>query len=154
MEGGTKNPIYKAYCRFHPRVLRISPTGYAAIYLTSSRDSRGKERNLQSWLARQWTKADYNSHLQSIFAGEFLVIDPEGPFDPSAPPEWKSVSKNGEKSYGQMHRFPRKLSKIQECFIAPPLRYNISFTQMVEKFERADKLCRETISSHSKAPDL
>ena len=155
MEGGTKNPIYKAYCRFHPRVLRISPTGYAAIYLTSSRDSRGYERNLQSWLARQWTKADYNSHLQSIFAGEFLVIDPEGPFDPSAPPEWKSVSKNGEKIIRTNASVPQEtIQSIQEFFIPPPLRYNISFTQMVEKFERADKLCRETISSHSNAPDL
>ena len=116
MEGGTKNPIYKAYCRFHPRVLRISPTGYAAIYLTSSRDSRGYERNLQSWLARQWTKADYNSHLQSIFAGEFLVIDPEGPFDPSAPLSGSRFQKMEKRSYGQMHRFPRKLSKAFKNF--------------------------------------
>jgi hypothetical protein len=155
MEGGSKNPIYKAYCRFHPRVLRISPTGYAAIYLTSSRDSRGYERNLQSWLARQWTKADYNSHLQSIFAGEFLVIDTEGPFDPSAPPEWKAVSKNGEKILRTEESIPwETLQTLQECFIPPPLRYNISFAQMVENFERADKLCHETISSYSNAPDL
>ena len=88
MEGGRENPIYKAYCRYHPRVMTVSPTGYAAIFMSSGRSSRGYERNLQSWRARQWTKRDYNSQLQSIFTGEFMIMDPEGTFDPAAPPEW------------------------------------------------------------------
>ena len=159
MEGGQKNPIYKAYCRFHPRVLRISPTGYAAIYLTSSRDSRGYERNLQSWLARQWTRADYNSHLQSIYAGEFLVLDPAGPFDPAAPPEIKGGSVKGLTANEKLKRtdasVPEDLLKeIQACFMAPPARYLLPFDQALSRYEKVDSLCREAISSHPSAPDL
>ncbi len=159
MEGGRENPIYKAYCRFHPRVLRISPTGYAAMYLTSSRAGRGYERNLQSWLARQWTRADYNSHLQSIFAGEFLVMDPQGRFDPAAPPEWKALAKGGATDQGKLPRTAAsvpedKLRSIQSCFIAPPARYRASFAEMRANYEKADVLCREAIASHPSAPDL
>ena len=159
LKGGRSHPVYKAYCRFYPRVLRISPTGYAAMYLTSGRSSRGYERNLQSWLARQWTRPDYNSHLQSIFAGEFLVIDPEGPFDPAAPPEWKGVATRESAAEKQLKRTDasvpeEKLRAIQACFIAPPARYHAPFAQVRANYEKADALCREAISSHSSAPDL
>ncbi|MDC0156642.1 hypothetical protein OAK38_02635 [Verrucomicrobia bacterium] len=159
MEGGKKNPVYKAYCRFHPRVLRISPTGYAAMYLTSSRAGRGYERNLQSWLARQWTRADYNSHLQSIFSGEFLVIDSGGGFDPAAPPEIKGVSTREPSTLKKLKRTDtsvpeEKLKEIQACFIAPPARYLAPFDKVIENYRKADSLCREAISSHPSAPDL
>ena len=75
LKGGRDHPIYKAYCRYDPRVVTVSPTGYAAIFMSSGRSSRGYERNLQSWLARQWTRPDDNSHLQSIFMGEFLITN-------------------------------------------------------------------------------
>jgi len=159
MEGGRENPIYKAYCRFHPRVLRISPTGYAAMYLTSSRAGRGYERNLQSWLARQWTRADYNSHLQSIFAGEFLIIPTEDSFDPAAPPELKATTNNESAALKKLKRNDssvpeEQLKEIQACFIAPPVRYVIPYDQVLENYEKADVLCRKAISSHPSAPDL
>ena len=159
MEGGQKNPVYQAYCRFHPRVLRISPTGYAAIYLTSSRDSRGYERNLQSWLARQWTRADYNSQLQSIYAGEFLVLDPSAPFDPAVPPEIKGSSSKGLAENEKVEadrciRSEKELKEIQACFMAPPARYLLPFDQAISRYEKADSLCRKAISSHPSAPDL
>ena len=159
MEGGKENPIYKAYCRFHPRVLRISPTGYAAMYLTSSRAGRGYERNLQSWLARQWTRADYNSHLQSIFAGEFLIIPTEDSFDPAAPPEWKAATTNESAASKKLKRTDSSvpdehLKEIQACFIAPPVRYITPYDQVLENYEKADVLCRKAISSHPSAPDL
>jgi hypothetical protein len=159
MEGGKENPIYKAYCRFHPRVLRISPTGYAAMYLTSSRAGRGYERNLQSWLARQWTRADYNSHLQSIFAGEFLIIPTEDSFDPAAPPELKATVTKESAAFKKLKRTDssvpeEQLKEIQACFIAPPVRYLAPFEQVLENYEKADVLCRKAISSHPNAPDL
>ncbi|MBT3567302.1 MAG: hypothetical protein HN494_00525, partial [Opitutae bacterium] len=159
MEGGKENPIYKAYCRFHPRVLRISPTGYAAMYLTSSRAGRGYERNLQSWLARQWTRADYNSHLQSIFAGEFLIIPTEDSFDPAAPPELKATVIKESAAFKKLKRTDssvpeEQLKEIQACFIAPPIRYLAPFKQVLENYEKADVLCRKAISSHPLAPDL
>jgi hypothetical protein len=159
MEGGKKDPIYKAYCRFHPRVLRISPTGYAAMYLTSSRAGRGYERNLQSWLARQWTRADYNSHLQSIFAGEFLIIPTEDSFDPAAPPELKATVTKESAAFKKLKRTgssvpEEQLKEVQACFIAPPARYLLPFEQVLGNYEKADVLCRKAISSHPNAPDL
>ena len=154
MEGGKENPIYKAYCRFHPRVLRISPTGYAAMYLTSSRAGRGYERNLQSWLARQWTRADYNSHLQSIFAGEFLIIPTEDSFDPAAPPELKATVTKESAALKKLKRTDssvpeEQLKEIQACFIAPPIRYLTRLlNKCLENYEKADILCRKAISSH------
>ena len=159
LKGGRDNPIYKAYCRYDPRVVTVNPTGYAAIFMSSGRSSRGYERNLQSWLARQWTRPDYNSHLQSIFAGEFLVMDPQGAFDPTAPPEWKAANKRNSENQDKLPRTAAsvpegKLRAIQSCFIAPPARYRASFEQMRSNYEKADALCREAISSHSSAPDL
>ena len=159
MEGGKENPIYKAYCRFHPRVLRISPTGYAAMFLTSSRAGRGYERNLQSWLARQWTRADYNSHLQSIFAGEFLIIPTEDSFDPAAPPEWKAATTKESAASKKLKRTDSSvpdehLKEIQACFIAPPVRYVTPYDQVLENYKKADSLCRKAISSYPAAPDL
>ena len=132
MEGGRENPIYRAYCRFHPRVLRISPTGYAAMYLTSSRAGRGYERNLQSWLARQWTRADYNSHLQSIFTGEFLIIPTEDSFDPAAPPEWKAAITKESAASKKLKRTDssvpeEQLKEIQACFPPPPCPLPLAF---------------------------
>ena len=159
MEGGKENPIYKAYCRFHPRVLRISPTGYAAMFLTSSRAGRGYERNLQSWLARQWTRADYNSHLQSIFAGEFLIIPTKDSFDPAAPPEWKAATTKESAASKKLKRTDSSvpdehLKEIQACFIAPPVRYVTPYDQVLENYKKADSLCRKAISSYPAAPDL
>ena len=159
LQGGRDHPIYKAYCRHDPRVVTISPTGYAAIFMTSGRRSRGYERNLQSWLARQWTRPDYNSQLQSIFAGEFLVMAPLGAFDPAAPTEWKAVAARDSANQKKLKRTAAsvpedKLRAIQSCFVEPPIRYRTSFDQMRSNYEKADALCREAISSHSSAPDL
>lgn len=159
LQGGRDNPIYKTYCRHDPRVVTVSPTGYAAIFLTSSRRSRGYERNLQSWLARQWAKPNYNSQLQSMFAGEFLVMGPPGDFDPAAPPEWKAASAD---AFGTTDRLPRtassvpeeKLRAIQACFINPPFRYRTPFDQLRANYRKADALCREAIASHPSAADL
>ncbi|MDA0724285.1 MAG: hypothetical protein O3B25_08455 [Verrucomicrobia bacterium] len=159
LKGGRDNPIYKAYCRYDPRVVTVSPTGYAAIFMSGGRSNRGYERNLQSWLARQWTRPDYNSHLQSILMGEFLIINPEGPFDPSAPPEWKAAKEQGSDNQDKLPRGEasvpeEKLRAIQSCFIDPPARYGASFARMRANYEKADALCREAIASHPLAPDL
>ncbi len=159
LKGGRDHPIYKAYCRYDPRVVTVSPTGYAAIFMSSGRSSRGYERNLQSWLARQWTRPDDNSHLQSIFMGEFLITNPVTPFDPASPPEWKVAT---QRASGNQDKLPRaatcvpeeKLRAIQSCFIPPPTRYQTSFSQVRANYKKADELCRAAISSHPNAPDL
>jgi hypothetical protein len=159
LKDGRDNPIYKAYCRYDPRVVTVNPTGYAAIFMSSGRSSRGYERNLQSWLARQWTRPDYNSQLQSMFAGEFLVMDPQGAFDPAAPPEWKAVASEDSANQDKLPRtvasvLEEKLRAIQSCFIAPPARYRASFAEVRTNYEKANALCLAVIASHPSAPDL
>jgi hypothetical protein len=159
LPGGREHPIYKAYCRHDPRVVTVNPTGYAAIFMTSGRRSRGYERNLQSWLARQWTKPRYNSQLQSMFAGEFLVMNSQDEFDPAAPPEYKAIT-SGDSA--KQDRLPRtaasvpedKLRAIQACFIDPPLRYRTPRDKVIANYKRASSLCRAAIAAHPKAPDL
>ena len=159
LPGGRDHPIYKTYGRHDPRVITVSPTGYAAIFMTGGRRSRGYERNMQSWLARQWTQPRHFGQLQSMFAGEFLVIDPQGQFDPAKPPEWKVVAAGDAVTADNLPRtadsVPEdKLRAIQVCFIDSPARYGTPFSQLRENFEKADALCREAIESHPNAPDL
>jgi len=159
LQGGRDNAIYKTYCRHDPRVVTVSPTGYAAIFLTSSRSSRGYERNLQSWLARQWTRPGYNSQLQSLFAGEFLIMTPQGEFDPAAPPEWTAAAADVSRTTDRLPRTAdsvpeEKLRAIQACFLHPPVRYRTPFDQLRANYEKADALCRGVIAAHGSAADL
>jgi hypothetical protein len=157
MPKGKDNPIYQTYIkRETPTLLTISPTGYSAIYQSGGRSNRTYERRLQSMLASQWAKANYASHLQSIFAGEFLIMSANGDFDPSAPPEYKAISSE------TITPLPRTaasvpedtLRAIQACFTAAPERYNTPHDQVIAGYKKADALCLEAIEAHPEAPDL
>ena len=157
MPKGQDNPIYQTYVkRDTPTLLTISPTGYSAIYQSGGRSNRTYERRLQSMLASQWAKARYTSQLQSIFSGEFLIMSSNGDFDPSAPPEYKSISSE------TVTPLPRTaasvpedtLRAIQACFTAAPERYNTPYDQVIAGYKKADALCLEAIAAHPKAPDL
>ncbi len=159
LPAGRDSPIYQAYARRDPTIRTVSPTGYAAIYMSSGRRSRGYERNFQSYLARVWTHQRYSSQLQSVFAGEFLILDTLGDFDPAAPPEWKAVSGADAEDEGSLIRTAAsvpedKLRAIQACFIKPPLRYRTPFEQVRANYVRADALCRQAIAEHPEAEDL
>ena len=160
MPSGQKNPIYQTYIkRETPTVLIVSPTGYVALYLSGGRSSRTYERRLQSMMASMWAKPSYSSQLQSVFAGEFLIIDPEVDFDPAAPVEYKMIasedSKGGNKLPRNAGSTPEdKLRAIQECFIAPPQRYRMPHDEVIANYEKADALCRAAIVAHPQAPDL
>lgn len=155
---GRDHPIYQAYARTDPGYITVSPTGYAAIFMSGGRSSRGYERNLQSSLARVWTQPRYTSQLQSLLAGEFLILDPQAHFDPTAPPEWKAVASN-QSAQGKLSRTSAsvpedKLRAIQACFIKPPQRYRMPFDQVRASYEKADALCLQAIAEHPDAPDL
>ncbi len=158
LPNGRDNPIYQAYARRDPAIITVSPTGYSALFLSGGRRSRGYERNLQSALARLWTKPRYTTQLQSMFSGEFLILDVEGDFNPAAPPEWKA-SRFGTSSKDQLVRTENsvpedKLAAIQACFIKPPFRYRTPFEQAKASYEKADALCREAMATHPEAADL
>ena len=156
MPGGKENPVYQTYVgREIPTVLTVSPTGYAALYLSGGRSDRTYERRMGSWLARQWTHPRYASQLQSIFSAEFLVMSADGDFDPSTPPEYKAVSKAGAKLARTAESIPEeKLLEIQSCFIAPPVRYRTPYEEVIANYKKADALCQAAIAAHPNAPDL
>ncbi len=159
MPGGKDHPIYKTYARRDPSIITVSPTGYAAIFLSGGRRSRGYERNLQSMLARVWTQPRYTSQLQSVFMGEYLVMDTLGKFNPAAPPEWKAIAGSDTNKTNGLKRTAAsvpedQLHAIQACFIQPPLRYRTPVDQVRAGFEKADALCRKAIADHSAADDL
>jgi hypothetical protein len=153
LPGGREHATYKTYARRDPSIITVSPTGYAALF------SRGYERNLQSMLARVWTKAHYTGQLQSMFTGECLIVNPTGDFDPAAPPEWKAVGSSNSEPVASLTRtnasVPAEvLASIQACFIKTPLRYRAPLDQVRAGFEKADVLCRLAIAEYADAEDL
>ncbi|MEO1843794.1 MAG: hypothetical protein ABGZ37_05900 [Akkermansiaceae bacterium] len=160
MPGGADNPIYQTYVgRETPMVVIVSPTGYVALYQSGGRSDRTYERRLQSMMASMWAKPRYASQLQSVFAGEFLVMDPEGDFDPAAPPEWKAIASGDAAMKDKLPRTAAsvpedKLRAIQTCFIDPPFRYRTPHDQIIANYNKADSLCRAAITAHPEAPDL
>lgn len=162
--GGKENPVYDAYVRVDPRILTMNPTGNTAIIMSGSTrkrvDSDGEPdyaRMFGSALARSWTQPRYIAHLSSLMSGEFLVLDPEGEFDPTLPPEWKAL-----KSPDAVTPLPRTaesvpegtLQAIQDSFVAPPLRYRLSPSEIRSNQEKTVNLCRKAIADHPNAPDL
>lgn len=165
LPGGKQNPIYHAFVREDPRILTMSPTGYTALIMsgtgrankTQSDGTPDYGRMLGSSLARSWTEPRYVMQLSSLFAGDFMVFDPEGKLDPTRPPELKAFAK-GEKSQPLARvatSVPEEtLHEIQSSFVAPPLRYRLSLADARANYVKAAALCRKAIKDHSKAPDL
>ncbi|MBI1337911.1 MAG: hypothetical protein GC164_13250 [Phycisphaera sp.] len=157
---GRQSLFYKAYAGRDPTCVPVSPTGYAALYLVGGNShSRGYERMMGSWPSREWAQLRYVSQLQSLEAGEFLVLDTQGPFDPAMPPEWKAVTFNGQSKATPLPRAAsavpvETLGAIQACFIKPPVRFRTPFEQVIAAYEKADALCGQAIAQHPDAPDL
>jgi len=161
LPGGRDNPIYRAYARTDPAIVLVSPTGYAALVMAGNRG--GRKRDYPRWvgssLARGWTKPRYCSQLQSIFTGEFLVLDPRKSFDPAFPPELKAIAAGDSGADAKLNRTEasvpeEKLRAIQECYVAPPFRYRMPRDEVRANYEKADDLCRKAIAEHPQAPDL
>lgn len=160
LPGGRESPIYQAYAMRDPAIITVSPTGYAALFMAGGNsDTNGYERWMQSSLARQWTRTDCTAQLQSLLAGEWLVIDPTGPFDPAAPPEWQAARFGTTDASAKLKRTAQsvpedQLRAIQACFIAPPRRYDVSFDDVKARYEIAEQLCAKAIADYPDAPDL
>jgi len=46
------------------------------------------------------------------------------------------------------------LRAIQACFSLPPFRYRLTTSEALANYTKAEKLCRDAIGKHPKAPDL
>lgn len=161
---GRENPRYQIFAKRDTALISLTPTGYSAIVMSgATRRRKGEtagvrdfDRWFQSLLAREWTRERYINQLTSLFAGDFFIIDPEGPFDPARPPEIKALGeercRNFESGPGSLS--PDKWQEIQACFTPPPLRYRMTLADIRGKYQRAEKLCRQLIAAHPEAPDL
>ncbi|MEN8870788.1 MAG: hypothetical protein ABF380_08090 [Akkermansiaceae bacterium] len=162
LPGGQKNPSYKTFPRRDPYMMTLSPTGYAALIMAGSTRRKvtdtGKTdftRWFQSSLARDWSRTRYTAQLNSLFAGDFFVTDPEGDFNPSLPPEIKAISLTPTPLERSADSVPDDaLQAIQSCFIKPPMRYRLPSAEIRTNYEKAEKLCAEAIKAHPRAPDL
>ncbi len=160
LPSGRDNPIYQTYAMRDPTIITVSPTGYAALFLSGGNsDTNGYERWLSSALAREWTQPQFTGQLQSLFIGEFFVLDPTGEFDVTTPPEIKASTSAAP---GQQEKLTRtaadvpedKLRAIQACFIASPARYRAPLDQVRAGYEQAEALCSQAIKDYPSAPNL
>ena len=158
---GRENPIYKAYVRWDPSRVTVSPTGQAAMIMTgSTRKRTGSDgtpdyaRMFGSTLARSWTKPRYVQQLGSLLAGDFLVLDSMGGIDPVRPPELKALAGAKPLARSATSVPEETLQAIQDCFVPPPLRFRQDNAEARESYQKAVDLCRQAISAHPEAPDL
>lgn len=156
---GRENPMYKTFARQDTAMVTLTPTGYAALVMAGSTrkkvgddGTRDHERWFQSSLARDWSRERYVNQLSSLFAGDFFIVETEGKFNPSLPPELKSISKPLKRTNTSV---PEKtLTEIQNCFIKSPIRYRATFKEVQSAYQKASKLCSKAIADHPSAPDL
>ncbi|MGB0596179.1 MAG: hypothetical protein ACPGLY_05785 [Rubripirellula sp.] len=162
LPGGRENALYKTFPKRDPYMMTMSPTGYAALIMSGATRKRvgddGKtdfNRWFQSSLARDWSRPRYINQLNSIFAADFLVVDPEEAFDPALPPEIKARSIASKPLARSANSVPEKtLHAIQACFPAPPIRYRMSAEEIRSAYQRSEELCAKAIADYPTAPDL
>jgi tetratricopeptide (TPR) repeat protein len=161
LPGGRSNPYYRTFAMGDPRLVHMSPTGQVAMTLEgTTKPSRSRAvadkadyvdgiRRRLAWLA----DSRYVAQISSVLAGDFLVVDPTAAFDPALPPELKAAAS------APLVRTAASVpaatcAAIQECFLAPPLRYRAPFEELRTRYHKAEALCREAIAAHPAAPDL
>ncbi len=166
LPGGRKHPVYQAYARRDPLALQITPTGQAALVVKNGggagrfqieeSDAPHYESILRTALEREWSQPGYCAQLISLSAGDFLVFDPEGDVDPVHPPELKAIAGVKVQPLERSDECvpSEKLQAIQDCFLAPPMRYLIPRDEILAAYSKTVELCRKTMEDHSDAPDL
>ena len=147
LPGGRKNSTYRAYARKDPIVVRVNAHGHAFLLSTlaitlleDKTQGRDGVRDLsQTLLEQNLDDVRYLSQLQSLLVGDFLVTETDLGKNPSRTAELVPA---------------KTLDAIQACFTTAPRRYRQSSEQALVNYTKAEKLCRDAIKQHSKAPDL
>lgn len=177
LPGGRENPFYRTYPMRDPAFMTLSPTGRAALLMPDSWKNNSptkadpakadptqanKEvkldytRMFTVGIEREWAGARYTSQLGSLLSGEFLVLDPEGPLDPTLPPELKALGAAETKHLTRTAASVPEttLLAIQDCFVMPPVRYRTPNAEIKANYEKAEALCAKAIAAYPQAPDL
>jgi hypothetical protein len=166
LPGGVENPYYKIYATRNPAYVPLSSTGQAALLMAgSTKNSNPGNKVLPTMpdfsrlvglnLTKEWAMPRYTSQLVSILNGEYLVIDTEGPLNPSKPPEIKALGSDAQQLTRTDASVPEAtLLAIQDCFVMSPIRYRTPNSELKANFEKAESLCAKAIKDHPQAPDL
>lgn len=161
-----RNPAYKIFANLNPAYVPLSVSAQAALLMAGSTRNNAPvktdvtvmpdfKRLVGLSLTREWATPRYTSQLVSFINGEFLVIDPQGPLDPSRPPEIKSLGSNAKPLTRSDASVPEAtLNAIQDCFVMSPVRFRTPNIDLKANFEKAEALCAKAIQDHPQAPDL
>lgn len=161
LPGGRGSSTYQAFAKRDPAIVTLSPTGYAALIMSGATrkvsgttEALDYERWFNSSLARQWTKPRYVNQLGSLFAGDFLVLDVGGDFEPTLPPEIKATHQPVKLARSESSVPEETLRAIQDSFVRPPVRYRLGIEEIRASYLKVDELCRKAIAAYPGAPDL
>ncbi len=130
LPGGRKSQLYRAYASQDPVAIRVNAHGHAFVSASQTRiiaEEAPMEQNFD--------ELRYHAQLQSLFIGDFMVTrHAPAPVKGTDPDTW--------------------FREIEDCFVPAPLRYRLSRSQALANYEKAERLCRESIAEPSRAPDL
>ncbi|HJM62494.1 MAG TPA: hypothetical protein QGF50_02170 [Roseibacillus sp.] len=176
LPGGKKSQAFRTYGINDPIGFLVNAYGHALLApasLNAAEQVKLGVRGLQMGMATLNRRLDdprYLSQLQSLFVGDDLVAEPDGPLDAALPPELKMVPAFSEagarRAKGPGREASAKLARtadsvpaetlrdIQGCFTPAPFRYRLTTAEALANYEKAEKLCGEAVRQHPTAPDL
>jgi hypothetical protein len=139
---GKKSRLFRIFGDTKPFGYLLNPHGYTLLMsrLAKHGNVHGNLIDAQTAVMvsdKLMPHARSTAQLQSVFAGDFLVID---------------SGKNPARTADSVPQ--EQLDAIQACFTPAPMRYRLSPAQALAGYTKAENLCRETISQSPKAPDL
>ena len=166
LPGGKKSQAFRTYGINDPVGFLVNAYGHALLApasLNAAEQVKLGVRGIQMGMATLERRLDdprFLSQLQSLFVGDVLVTEPDGPLDAALPPELKMVPKgSGKEASAKLARTAdsvpvETLRAIQECFTPVPFRYRLKTAEALANYEKAEKLCGEAVRKNPVAPDL
>jgi len=166
LPGGRQSETFLTYALHDPAALRVNQFGHAIVPPSQSVHFKNQEEAKKfahstvydefayQAAGRMIDLNQYDRHLsqiQSLLIGDLLVAGGEWPSFAKAT-AGKQVA-NGEGT-GTASPLASELKAIQECFVAPPLRYRLTGSDALAHYKRANELCIKAITTHPKASDL
>lgn len=139
---GNKSRLFRIFGYEKPFGYLLNPHGYTLLMSRLAQHGHVHGNVAQSQIAvmvtdKMMPHTRSMAQLQSLFAGDFLVMD------------------SGKKPARTADSVPQEqLDAIQACFAPAPMRYRLSPAQALAGYTKAESLCREAISQFPNAPDL
>jgi len=154
LPGGSGSSAFQAYATSAPLAVLVNGQGHALLRPPPAKQEIGGVVGIGQGLnlpdiVQTLDSERYLAQLRSLFIGDFLVAETgvakqQRPATSTEPP----ASEQGDVVP------TATLQTIQECFVAPPLRYRLPRKQELDNYVKAENLCASAIKKYSKAPEL